>query len=41
MLIFWYVVLYECFFGYLVINQVFETAEVSDLNLKNLQVYER
>ena len=35
--LFWYIVLYHGFFGYLVTSKVFECVEVSDVNTKNLK----
>lgn len=38
--VFWYVMLYRGFFGYLVTKKVFECVEVTDINTKNLQLCE-
>lgn len=39
-LIFWYFLLYEGFFGYLVMMRVFESVEACDVDTTNLQKLE-
>ncbi len=38
--VFWYIVLYRGFFGYLVTSHVFDCKEITDVNLKNLKQFE-
>lgn len=39
--IFWYILLYRGFFGYLVKKRVFESIEVCDINMRNLPVLDK